>query len=307
MSIRIGLVGCGRWGKHILRDLLSLGAEVRVTCLSEATAAEARKAGAHDAGTTLPVSGAVDAYVVATPTATHAVVLDGLVGTGRPIFVEKPMTADVASARRLAKAAPSTLFVMDKWRYHPAIEAMRQEAASGAIGDVLAIRTSRWQWSNPHRDVSPLWILAPHDLSISLHILGRIPPLRQALTLVPGRAELGLIAVLADELAQVTVEIGTMSPTHRRRCLVVGTKASLELEDAHDDRILVRHGAPGDHAATAKVIPVGTEMPLLAELRAFLAHVRGEGPPPLSAADEGLQVVTRLAEIEAELSRVPLG
>jgi len=304
MSLRIGLVGCGRWGRLILRDLLSLGAEVQVTCLSEATAAEARRAGAHAAGACLPDAGSTDAYVVATPTATHAEVLEGLVRTGRPIFVEKPMTASVDSARRLAAAAPSTLFVMDKWRYHPAIEAMRREAVAGALGDILAIKTTRWQWSSPHLDVTPLWILAPHDLSIALHVLGRIPPLRQAFAVVPGRPELGMVAVLEDDGARVILDIGVASAEHRRRCLVVGTRASLELTDAYDDRLLVRRGAPGDPAAAAEELPVGLAMPLLAELRAFLAFVRGEGPPPLSSARDGLAVVERLAEIEAALAPV---
>jgi len=231
MSLRIGLFGCGRWGRLILRDLLSLGAEVQVTCRSEATAAQARGAGAREAGPDRPDPATTDAYVVATPTATHAVVLEGLVSTGRPIYVEKPMTADTDSARRLADAAPSTLFVMDKWRYHPAIEAMRRLVADGSIGQVLAIKTSRWQWSSPHLDVSPLWILAPHDLSIALHVLGRIPPLRHAFAMVPGRPELGLCAVLADDDAQVTIDIGVAAPEHRHVLGHLGVAAAAGVED----------------------------------------------------------------------------
>lgn len=305
MSLRVGLVGCGRWGRLILRDLIALGAEVHVTCRSDATVAEAQRLGAASASTRLTDPDLVDAYVVATPTATHAQVLDALIPSGRPIYVEKPMTADVASARRVAAAAPSHLFVMDKWRYHPAIEAMRREAAAGALGHVLAIKTSRWQWSSPHGDVSPLWILAPHDISIALHILGRIPPLAEASAVAPGRPGLGVSARLADADVSVHIDIGISSTEHRRRCLVIGSAATLELTDAYDDRLLVRRGRPGDAAAVAAVLPVGDEMPLLAELRAFLAHVRGDGPPPLSSAADGLAVVQRLAEIEAAVGVAP--
>jgi predicted dehydrogenase len=302
MSPRIGLVGCGRWGRLILRDLLALGAEVDVGCRSASTAAAAERAGARRARPGLPDPADVDAYVVATTTDSHAAVLETLVETGKPIFVEKPMTADVASARRLAAAAPERLFVMDKWRYHPGVEAMRAQAACGALGRVLAIRTARRQWSSPHSDVSPLWILAPHDLAIAYHILGRIPPLAQAWAMVPGRPQLGMTALLRDEQTQVTVEIGVVDAAHRRRCLVVGEQATLELADAYDQGLSVRRGAPGDAAATEAVIPLSAEMPLEAELRAFLAHVRGDGPPPLSSAREGLMVVERLAEIEAALA-----
>ena len=52
--------------------------------------------------------------MVATPTAIHAKVIDAIVPTGRPIFVDKPMTADLESARRLTKAGGDRLFVIDK-------------------------------------------------------------------------------------------------------------------------------------------------------------------------------------------------
>jgi predicted dehydrogenase len=303
MSLRIGLVGCGRWGRLILRDLRKLGAEVDVSCLTEETAAFARAAGARRAITAPLDPAAVDAFVVATPAATHAAVLDSLVATGKPIFVEKPMTTDAASARSLAERAAGRLFVMDKWRHHPGIEAMRREVAAGALGRVLALRLSRWQWSSPHRDVTPLWVLTPHDLAIVLHVLGRLPPLERAFAVVPGSPELGFVAILADEGVQVIVEGGIIETGHRRRCLVVGEAATLELTDAYDEGLRVRRGAPGDAAAVEDVLPISSEMPLEAELGVFLAHVRGDGGPPHSSAVDGALVVERLAEIETELVR----
>jgi predicted dehydrogenase len=301
MSLRIGLVGCGVWGRLILRDLLKLGATVRVTCLDDGDAAFARQAGAAHAGADLPEADEVDAYVVATPTSTHAAVLDRVLDNGRPVFVEKSLTADAESARRLAERAPDRLFVMDKWRYHPGVEAMRREAQSGRLGRVLAMRTSRWQWANRHADVGPLWVLAPHDLSIILHVLGRLPPLRQAVAVVPGRPELGFLAVLADEQTQATVDVGVVATGHRRRCQVIGERATLELGDAYDDALSIRRGPPGAPDAEEETLPLSKEMPLEAELRAFLAHVGRAGPPPLSSALDGALVVERLAQIEAAL------
>jgi predicted dehydrogenase len=276
-----------------------------VTCDTEASVAFARSAGAQRAGTDLPEPGTVDGYVVATPASTHAAVLDAILGAGKPVFVEKPMTTDAASARRLAAQASARLFVMDKWRHHPGVEAMRREAASGALGRVRAIRTSRWQWSSPHRDVTPLWVLAPHDLSIILHVLGRLPPLREAFAVVPGRPELGFVAVLADGEVQAIVDVGVVETGHRRSCLVVGDRATLELADSYDDGLRLRRGPPGAAEAAEAVLPISTAMPLEAELAAFLAHIRGAGPPPHSSAADGALVVERLAEIEAALGLTP--
>jgi hypothetical protein len=58
----------------------------------------------------------------------HADVIRRLAPRGIPIFVEKPMTPDAEEARRLAATLPGRLFVTDKWRYHPGIEALRDIA-----------------------------------------------------------------------------------------------------------------------------------------------------------------------------------
>lgn len=297
---RIGLVGCGRWGRLILRDLLACGAQVHVVARSEGTRAAALAAGATSASDDLDALADMDGHVVATPTIVHAQVLERLVATGRPIFVEKPMTADPDSARRLTQAAGDRIFVMDKWRYHPVIEAMRQEIASGAVGDVLAIHLVRQGWSNPHRDVGPLWILAPHDLAIVLHLTGRVPPVLSAHAAAPGRFDLGGQARLGGEgLPLVTLDFGVASPEHRRRCQVIGSRACLELRDGYETRLFIRDGAPGDAEATERVFNTGDAMPLLAEVRRFVDHVAGRGGPPMSSAAEGLLIVERLAQIEA--------
>lgn len=295
---RIGLIGCGRWGRFILRDLRALGAEVHVVCRSDATEANARKGGAASIANDIADLAGVDGVVVATPTATHAAVIGQVLALGVPIFVEKPMTADVDSARRLAAEAGPRLFVMDKWRYHPGIEEMRRLIAAGEVGDVLGIATTRWQWGNPHRDVTALWILAPHDLSIGLHLVGRIPAVERADALVPGRPDLAFTAILRDGSGPpLTLDVSIASPEHRRRCLVVGSRMTLELRDGYDDRVFARRGEPGDPAAREETFAVGDAMPLQAEIARFLAHVAG-GPPPMSSAQEGVLIVERLASIE---------
>ena len=296
---RIGLIGCGTWGRHILRDLKSCGAIVHAV---EPSGAARENAVAHRADSIVSAVGdlpPVDGYVVAAPTSLHAEIIEALLPSGRPIFTEKPMTADPASARRIAEAAGDRVFVMQKWRYHPGIERMRQEIANGNVGDVLGIHIQRWGWGNPHSDVNALWILMPHDLSIVLHWLGGIPPVRLVRATVPGPIDRALIARLGEPGGPpITIDMSTVAPERRRTFTVVGSKASLELRDSYDTAIRARRGAPGDLAAASESIEIGQDMPLLLEVQAFLAHLDG-GPPPMSSAHEGALIVERTAEIEA--------
>ena len=135
----MALVGCGRWGRHILRDLIALGCEVPVVARSEASIERAREGGAAEIVADIASLGAVDGVVVATPTSTHAEVVEEALGLGAPVFVEKPLTADVDSARRVAAIAPDRLFVMDKWRYHPGVRELARIAQSGELGPVVGI------------------------------------------------------------------------------------------------------------------------------------------------------------------------
>ncbi len=303
MSPRIGLIGCGAWGRHILRDLKACGATVHVVAKSEESRRNALEQRADSILATLADLPAVDGYVVAAPSSLHGEIIEALLPAGRPIFTEKPMTTDIASARRIVAKAGERVFVMHKWRYHPGIERMRREIAAGNVGAIQGIHIQRWGWGNPHADVNAIWVLMPHDLSIVLHWLGRIPPLRDARPTLAGEAGAGILVQLGGNgEAPVTIDMSIAAPEHRRTFTIFGSMASVELRDSYDTAIRLRRGAPGDPEASAETIAIGQDMPLLLELQAFLHHLDG-GPPPLSSAAEGLLVVERTAEIDAAARR----
>jgi predicted dehydrogenase len=161
--LRIGLVGCGRWGANIAHDLLAMS--VRLEIADPVT-------GAYASLRELPEC---DAYVVATPSTTHVGVLADLLPYGKPIFCEKPLGTSSDALEGLPATAHELVFVMDKWRYHPAIEALRDFATEGGLGQFHGIATRRLDSTHAHTDVDCTWILLPHELSIATEILGRAP------------------------------------------------------------------------------------------------------------------------------------
>lgn len=295
---RVGLVGYGRWGRHIFRDLVALGAEVHVAVPSEASREAVLEAGAASACAAASELPELDGYLVAPPTVHHAEVVESLLGRGRPIFVEKPLTNDVATAERIVEAAPDQVFVMDKWRYHPGVEELARLARSGAFGPIRAIRSYRLGWGNPHQDVDAVWILLPHDLSIVGEILGHVPAPRQAVA--PSGVESGsdLWCQLQDEGGpEVTCEVSALHPVNRRSVVVIGETGSGQLGDSYDDRIVLAGRVDGVVVSgESRFVEVGDELPLVRELRAFLEHLAG-GPPPRSSAREALATVRAIDEL----------
>ena len=280
-----------------MRDLLSLGVEVAVADPDAEARSFARSAGATiAAGDAAELSGYSGA-VVATPTVTHASVARGLLSSGVPIFIEKPMTNDPADADQLAAVAGNRVFVMDKWRYHPGVEELRAIHQSGELGATLGMRLRHVGWGLPHRDVDVGWILSPHCLSIVLEVLGQIPAPRHAF----GERLNGNLVGLAGLLGTapwVCLEVSSRAPVKSRQFELHGERGVAWLDDGWADHIKVARGrdGKGGDAGEVEVRPVSRDLPLLRELTAFVRHIEG-GPPPRSSAAEGAEVVRRIHEL----------
>jgi len=288
-SARVGLAGCGSWGRYILRDLLSLGCSVSVVARSPESMA--RAVGADTIVGSVRELPEVDGIVIATPTTTHATVIEHALERGVPVFVEKPLTNDPAAADRLAASAGERLFVMDKWRYHPGVELLRDLARDGSLGAVRGLLSTRIGWGNPHDDVDAAWVLAPHDLSIALEILGELPGARAAVADLSGDDIQGLVGLLGERPWH-RLEISVRSPERRREVQLVCEQGVALLADGYSEHVLVHR----DGADEPERREIAAELPLLRELRAFVEHLHG-GPPPRSSAAEGALVVQRIAEL----------
>jgi predicted dehydrogenase len=300
VTVDIGLIGVGPWGANILRDLRTLGANVHCSARSDGSAERAYAGGAASVvnnPSILPET--CMGYVVATRTISHIESILAVLPRGRPIFCEKPLTNDLDAARALPEAARKLVFVMHKWRYHPGIVELARVAATQGAGPVEGLRLLRLGWGNHHTDVSSLWVLAPHDLSIAHAILGETPRPVAAFRDVLGPGADGATATLKTRAGVgVTIEASSGHPSNLRRITLRCRDATFEL-DSMDYGLITRRSH--EDGAVAR-IAVGDQMPLLEELRAFLAHVQG-GPPPHTALAEELHMIEAITQIERMAAR----
>ena len=284
-------MGCGGWGRHILRDLRSLGCDVPVVVRSQASVGRARDGGATEIVESLDRLGEVQGVVIATPEPMHAAHIEEALALGVPVFCEKPLTVDPSSAARIASEAPGRIFVMDKWRYHPGVEALRDLVLSQEIGAAVSLRCTRLGWGVAHHTSDSIWHLVPHDIAISLEILGSLLKPRAAVAeLVDGHVH-GLRGVLGHA-PWVAIDASSAHPIRRREIVLVceGGVASLLSPSASEIGIADTIGGK------TEMRRVGDELPLLRELRAFVEHLKG-GPPPRSSAADGASIVAAVGRL----------
>ena len=291
--VRLALLGCGIWGKKLLRTGLNLGAKVWVVDPS----AEAREkalaegaAGAVHEVSRLPM---VEAFVVATPASTHFDVLSILIDRDEPIFVEKPFTLDFSEAEELARRCGDRIFVLHTWRYHPAVRSMREFFREGTLGPIRWLRTTRTNWTSPRRDCDPIWTLQPHDLSIILEITGNLPPVSFAQAETSSGVPCGLIARLDGEFPCIT-EVSTRYADTRREIRLHGDDGVAQFNG--EDLLIHRGDQKSPEPSTTK-IPLTEQSALENEVASLLRYLRDDGPAPVSAIDDAILIARRMHEI----------
>jgi predicted dehydrogenase len=191
---------------------------------------------------------------------------------------------------------------MDKWRYHPGIEALRDIARSREMGPVIGLSTWRLDWGSPHADVDAVWILAPHDLSIALEVLGHIPEPRAAVAESGAKGLSSLSAILGSD-PWLRLEVSELYPTKRREVRLHLREGTAVLADGYDAHVEITRRGP-DGAPLIEKRLVGDAMPLYRELEAFVGHLAG-GPAPKSSAAEGALVVNVIARLRAMATAAP--
>ncbi|MEM7379460.1 MAG: Gfo/Idh/MocA family oxidoreductase [Pseudomonadota bacterium] len=226
-EIGIGLVGAGYMGKAHAVALHAVGAvfntALRPRCEMIATrsedgarAAAARLGFARSTGDwrTLVADPKVEAVVIASMQDSHRAISEAAFALGKPVFCEKPLAENTASAAAGAQAARDSGVVnMIGFNYvrTPATQFVRQMLADGVIGslhylriehteDFLADATLPANWRTEGMANGNLGDLAPHAFNCALALGGDIVSLVADMQTVV--TERGGVAVTNDDQAQ---------------------------------------------------------------------------------------------------------
>jgi predicted dehydrogenase len=153
------------------------------------------------------------------------------------VFVEKPMATSVAECDQMCAEAESrglTLMIGHTFVYSPPVRAVKSILDAGELGDVRFITCSRVNLGLHSKDVSVVWDLAPHDLSILAYWLGETPLSVQAMgrsCINNGIPDVAFLNVRYSSGIIAELEVSWLSPVKLRRTVIVGSKKMLMYDD----------------------------------------------------------------------------
>lgn len=323
--IRFAIVGLGYWGPNLVRNLQELpGAEALAVCDLEQDALDAiaRRYPAIETTTRFDdilADDRIDAVVIATPVSTHFPLADAALGAGKHVFIEKPLAASsIEAAALIAKAADMNLVLMPghTFLYSPAVMMIRDLIATGELGEIYFISTSRVNLGLHQSDVSVAWDLGPHDFSILHYWLGETPTHASALSrgcIIPTIPDVAFIDLEFPSGTVAHVELSWLAPSKLRRTTIVGSRKMIVYDDTSPEPVRVfDSGAElpnpesfGQYKLTYRtgdIVSPTMEIaePLFREMEDFSTAIR-TGSVPRSSAQLGLEVVRMIEAVDASL------
>ena len=328
MSDRIGIavVGTGDWGANLVRNFANLPG-TRLVSLCDADPQRLAKSAAQHPGTRAVADVAdvasdpeVQGVVVSASAVSHYPLAKALLEAGKDVYVEKPLTLEVAHAEelcRIAKKNGRVLMVGHLLLYHPAVQYLKKMVTGGDLGDLLYIYCQRVNLGKVRKDENALWSLAPHDLSVILHLMDQEPvdvAARGAAFLQPGVEDVVFVDLRFPGGQTAHVHVSWLDPHKLRKFTVVGSQKMVVFDDMEAsekikiyDKAIERAGqvvSYGD-ALTVRsgdiLIPkISLQEPLRLECLHFVECVR-ERKRPLTDGMGGLRVVKVLDAAQRSL------
>ena len=312
---RVAVVGCGYWGKNLVRNFHLLGALAMVVDSTEEGRAKARELAPDvpiDADIEAILASDVQGIVIATPAETHYALAKRALLANKDVFVEKPMALTYEQGRELvllARARQRILMVGHVLEYHPAIATLLALISRGDLGKVRYIYSNRLSLGQIRREENILWSFAPHDIAVILRLMGGAPFQVSATGgayVQPNIADVTVTNLLFDNGVRAHIFVSWLHPFKEQRLVVIGSKKMASFDDVskrlvlYDQRVEWQAGQPVPIKGEGELVAFPRDEPLRLECQAFLDAIRTR-TPPVTRGESGLRVLRVLQAAQRSL------
>jgi UDP-2-acetamido-3-amino-2,3-dideoxy-glucuronate N-acetyltransferase len=307
---RIGVVGCGYWGRNLVRNFHALGGLAAVCDTAASRVDELSRTystfGTQDFQTLLD-SPEIQGVAIAAPAAQHFELAKRALLAGKDVFVEKPLALHIQEGQELVELArrqSRILMVGHLLQYHPAILKLREMLHAGELGKIEYIASSRLNLGKLRTEEDILWSFAPHDISAILYFLDEVPThvaAQGASYLNHSISDITLTTMKFASGVNAHVFVSWLHPFKEQKLIIVGDRKMAVFDDTKAEGKLTLYPhqidwvnrVPVARKAEGEVVPVSNAEPLELECLHFLECVKGR-KTPRTDGENGLRVLNIL-------------
>ena len=305
---KIAVLGCGIWGRNIVRNFYNLNALGMVCDLDDENLAKVKEQ-YPDVKTTKDFndilnSKEITGVVVVTPSHTHYKFVKAMLEAGKHVYVEKPISTVAQEAKDLTEVADEkglVLMVGHLLLYHPAVNRLKMLIEEGVLGDIVYAQSDRLNVNFFKNDRSVMWDLAPHDVSMMSYVTGK-EPVRiisavgcssdqndiMDITHISIEFEDGMVGQISDSW---------ITPKKHVQLLVRGTKATAILDDTvPEHKLTIYDNFKAGNMENVQLDYLEIE-PLKLECQHFISCCE-TGKKARSSGDNGFMVTKILEQAE---------
>lgn len=304
----VAVIGCGYWGKNLVRDFHGLGALKAVSDSDPDTAAAI--AGQYGVVARsveeILADDDLDGVVIAAPAEHHADLALRSLAAGKHVYVEKPIALSIEDAESMIAASEKAgriLMVGHLLQYHPVFLKLKEMVANGELGRLRYVYSRRLSLGKLRTTENVLWSFAPHDISMILTLAGEEPERVDGFAgnyLQDDISDFASLHMSFPSGMKAHIEVSWLNPFKEQRLVVVGEKAMAEFCDSEPEwknkLRLYRHeaaidnGVPRLKKAEPELVEVEQANPLVNECRHFLRFMR-DNETPYTDGHEALRVL----------------
>ncbi len=307
---KIVVVGCGHWGKNLVRNFYELGA---LYCICEPNDNIANKLSNLYSVPNLSFdevikNSEIDGVVLAVPVQHHASMAIKAIEHGKHVYVEKPLAANHKEGAEIVKKAKefsAHLMVGHLLQYHPAFIKLKDIVQSKVLGKIKYIYSSRMSFGKIRSFENVIWSFAPHDISMVLSLVSS--ELKEVRTessciLQPDIEDIANLHMYFDSGIKAHITVSWLNPTKEQKLVVIGENGMIVFDDTKEwkeklslKKYNVDFVCEEPHLSTNKeeVISVPQAEPLFEECKYFI-ELLSEKVPPKTDGHEGLRVLKAL-------------
>jgi predicted dehydrogenase len=242
-QITIGVLGCGYWGPLLIRSFKGLP-HCRLKAVCDPDIARVKHVCALYSdleGVTssqeLIAACDLDAVVIATPVKSHYPLAKASLLAGKHTFIEKPMATSSQECEELIDIAERkglVLMVDHTFLYSAPVRKIAEIVQAGDLGEIRYINSRRLNLGLFQKDINVAWDLAPHDISIILHILGEFPVAINCqgnAHVTPQVEDVTNMSLLFPHKRFATIQSSWLEPRKIREMTIVGSRRMIVYDD----------------------------------------------------------------------------